>query len=191
MKVRWWTGSKNRWSGRICLNRFPVENAPLFLYSLTAFCLSVPVSTQGMSTFTGSVLGWLQIINQIKCCCGVILLMYNPAVPLNVKMALSFFSSMTNWLRDRSDCSCDSQPPRPLKYHDLVVSALRLPVPHCFLPHKVSQLDSTVFSHLVNHGDQFQVILCPHLCVDVGLRSLKFAVSWKDSLKVLEDFKKK
>lgn len=58
----------------------------------SVFCLSVPVSTQGMKTSTGCVLGRrLQIINRIKWCCGVTFLMYNPALSLNVKTVLSFF----------------------------------------------------------------------------------------------------
>lgn len=64
-----------------------------------------------------------QIINQIKCCSGIILLIQNSAVPLKFEEEVYLFSCdqvawMCRW------CGCDSQPSRPLNYLDLMVLVL-------------------------------------------------------------------
>lgn len=100
---------------------------------------TVPVCIPGMSAFTGSVLGWIQIINQIKWCCGVILLIYNPAGLLNIKKKLChiFINDKVVW-DSRLDISAviprqgPLQPAvsRPLSYLDFTASAQ--PVAACW-----------------------------------------------------------
>lgn len=82
--------------------------------------LSLPATACGRSTSADFALDWLQIINQIKCCGGgVVLLMQYSASP----------ARRNRLPAGRVAAGCDSQLSRPLRYLDLLVS---LVVAQCF-----------------------------------------------------------